>query len=340
MTLMPRKLLVQQGTTTNPVKTPAEDWRLATGGLITPSINSTLGVHFGVVPGVAPPGVTRPLEVTVSGLTAFTINPGHFTVGSSVALAGPFFGVVDSAVVRRIASVDLPGSGQYKFGYLFIHVYDQTYGDAQDGFDIEYLLGAAAASAAAAAAPSIPASYSFLQLAAFTVDSTGAITLNPFVPRAVVARGGILPVQATDTDAGAYVGAYRDHPTAGLQRWSGTAWQTIGRDTGWVSTPGVGGSFTVGPGGSVYRVKNGWVALRSQIAFTATITVADNTGIYILPAEAWPSWAVDGPLTFAYGGTAAGMALETVVGTNGLVSVNGRGLTAAGLQIYATWPAA
>jgi len=55
---------------------------------------------------------------------------------------------------------------------------------------------------------------------------------------------GIAAVGSGDTTAGGYVGAYRDHPTYGLQRWNGTRWHSVGG--GFVSATAL--SQTVNPG--------------------------------------------------------------------------------------------
>lgn len=218
MALMPRKVRAQQGTTAAPVKTPAEDWRLASGGLWTPG-TAQLQERSGWIPGSVPAGARWPLDVQTTAASTFTIRPGRFLV-QGAALQGAYLGVVDADTVRTIPGASLPTTGNYKAGFVLVHVYDQNYGDTQDGFDLEIVLGAAATSAGAAVYPTLTGNV--LKLMNFTVDSVGNITLGGTLPTYTVPRGGILPVQATETTPGAYDGQYRDLSGVGLQRWNAT----------------------------------------------------------------------------------------------------------------------
>lgn len=222
MTLLPRKLSVQQGTTAAPVKTPAEDWRLNDGALWTPGSGSQLQERSGVVAGTGPSVGVEPLAVTAAAGGVFTVQPGRFFVQGSSPLQGGYLGTIDQSTVRTIAGSDLPAGGSYKAGYLGIKVYDQVYGDTQDGADVIYLLGASAATVNATAAPQLPSG--FLELRAFTIDSTGTVTFGSYLPPLTVPRGGVLPVRATDAGNGAYLDQYRGHATRGLERWDGTKW--------------------------------------------------------------------------------------------------------------------
>lgn len=109
-------------------------------------------------------------------------------------------------------------------------------------------------------------------------------------------------------------------------------------DSGWINTAAPGGVLGVGSGGSKYRVRAGWCALRSNFSVTPTTAIPNGQGFITLPPEARPTFAIAGPLAIAYGGTAAGQAFETVIDTGGLLTINGRGLTADGYQISASWP--
>jgi hypothetical protein len=240
MALMPRKLLVQQGTTGNPVKTPAEDWRLGHGGLWTPS-SVTLIERGGVVPGPAPSGGTRPVDVSAAAGGVFTIRQGRLRIPGAAALQGSYDGVVDAVTTRTIPGASLPGVGQYKAGHLIARLYDQVYGDAQDGYDFEFVLGAPAASANAAVFPGVTGTNGYLIIRSFTVDSTGAVTFTSYRPPWAVTRGAPLPV-ATEAEVvalgstGMYPGAAfwaEDtkatgiwDPAAGRVVWFDSRWQT------------------------------------------------------------------------------------------------------------------
>jgi hypothetical protein len=264
MALMPRKLLVQQGTTATPVKTPAEDWRLGHGGLWLPSTTSLIE-RGGVVPGPAPAGGTRPLDVTAAAGGVFTIRQGRLRIPGAAALQGSYDGVVDAVTTRTIPGASLPGAGQYKAGHLIARVYDQVYGDAQDGYDFEFVMGAPAASANAAVFPSVTGTNGYLILRSFTTDSAGVITFTSYAPPYVVARGGIQPVDLLDTTSGTYGGQYRDHPQLGLQRWDGATWVPVQygmvRGKAW-RTAGFSGAKTVstiyGIGLTVARLSGGF----------------------------------------------------------------------------------
>jgi hypothetical protein len=217
---MPRRLVVQQGTDAAPVKTPAEDWRLGSGGLWAPS-SVSLQARAGVVAGSAPAGATRPLDVVAAAGGVFTVYPGHFVLQGGPTNSGAYMGVVDAATVRTIPGGSLPPSGQFKAGYLLIHVYDQNYGDTKDDWDIEFLLGASATTANGAVYPAFPVGMSYLQLRAFTVSSTGAVTMGSYLPSSTVARGGIVPVPVGEAMTGSYGGQYRDKAidaTSGMGR--------------------------------------------------------------------------------------------------------------------------
>jgi hypothetical protein len=222
---LPRKMLFHQGTVATPVKTPAEDTRLSLGGLWTPSGVDALQVRSGVVVGTGASGGFSAAQV-VAGTGQVTVKPGRVVVQGATANQGAYEGVIDADTVRTLAAATvgagLPAAGQFKAGRVLVRVYDQLYGDAQDAWDVEVHMGAAAATAGAAVLPTMPASA--VQLRTFTVDSAGAITLGGF-PTWTSTAGGILPVDALDTGAPARDGQYRHHPTNGLEVGLSGAWE-------------------------------------------------------------------------------------------------------------------
>ncbi len=93
-----------------------------------------------------------------------------------------------------------------------------------DGAWVEILPGALVSSNPQL--PSMTAYANYVAAGELTIPSVASglpVTLTKYNPR-TTSRGGILPVTSTDTAAGLGVGDYRDHPTAGLQRWNGTTW--------------------------------------------------------------------------------------------------------------------
>lgn len=98
-----------------------------------------------------------------------------------------------------------------------------------DGAFLEVLSGTLAASNPAL--PATPANALLVgELSVPSVASGQPVTWTPYNPRTGV-RGGILPVYNDAIDRtghggapGLFTGEYRDHPTRGLQRWTGTEW--------------------------------------------------------------------------------------------------------------------
>lgn len=223
-----RKASFLQGTTAAPYLLPAEDHRLNHAGLWAPSSlpgAAALAVQNGIVWGPGNPGA---VTVVAGGVN---INPFHAIVqGSRSGVQGVFELTSDAVEFRAITAAS---STQYRKGRLGIRVYDQGAGAAKDDWDIEVLYGAAAATAGAATLPPLPLDSTWFELRTFDVSNTGAITLSGTTPR-TTGRGGILPVEAGDVTPGAVAGQYRDHPTNGLERWTGIAWERV-RPGSWVN---------------------------------------------------------------------------------------------------------
>ena len=223
-----RKASFLTGTAQAPYLLPAEDHRLNHAGLWAPSSvpgAAALAVQSGVVWGPGNPGS---VAVVAGGVT---VSPFHAAIqGTRSGVQGVFEVTSDAAEFLAITAAS---STQYRRGRLGVRILDAANGATTDEWDLVVLYGADAATAGAAQLPALPADATFLELRQFAVSNTGAITLSGITPR-TAPRGGILPVEAGDTTPGAMTGQYRDHPTDGLQRWTGTAWERV-RPGSWVN---------------------------------------------------------------------------------------------------------
>lgn len=272
-----RKVSYLQGTVPAPYKLPAEDHRLNHAGLWTPdSVGGGLRVRSGIVPGPGSPGA---VAVVAGGVNT---NPFQAIIQGSITSTQGVYEVVSDAVEFR--AITAASGTEYRRGYVIARIYDQLNpgtGTVQDLPAIEVVYGPNAASAGAATLPTLPANS--LVLREFAVSNTGVITLTSTLPPWTVARGGVQPVDATDAVAGAYPGQYRDHPTLGPQRWTGSVWAAVGPLHGRVS--GGGGtianntSSTVVFGALPASVVAGMV-VRGTVSFTvqpAALTTASQT---------------------------------------------------------------
>jgi len=224
--LLTRKPLFLQGTVAAPVRTSAEDTRVALGGLWTPEGSDPIRVRSGIVAGGG-----NPCAVTSPSAGNLQVAPGRLLIQGPVAGQGAYLGAITAAITRRPADYGgLPTAGQFKGGVIYARVYDQQYGDQADGWQVDILLSSAqlTANAAAAAIPAVPAGGVLLRN--FVVTSAGAFTLSG-EPKFTVPLGGILPIYASESGSpGSYGGQVRRHPTNGLERWTGTGW--VPEDTG------------------------------------------------------------------------------------------------------------
>ncbi len=217
-----RKASFLTGTAAAKYQLPAEDHRLNHSGLWLPSSAAganPLAVQSGVVWGPGNPGN---VGVVAGGVN---VNPFHAAIQGTRSGVQGVFEVTSDAV--EFVAITAASSTTFRRGRLGVRIHDLANGGTKDEWTIEVLYGAAAATAGAAVLPAIPTDSTWFELRQFAVDNAGAITLTGTTPR-TIGRGGILPVEATDAVAGAYVGQYRDHPTLGLQRWDGAAWKADG----------------------------------------------------------------------------------------------------------------
>lgn len=231
--MLARKMLFHQGLVTAPVKTPAEDYRLTTGGLWAPEGTDALKVRSGVVAGPGAPGFTACQVVAGGGQV--TVKPGRVVVQGAAANQGHYEGTIDADQTRTVAAATigagLPAAGQFKAGRVVVRVYDQLYdGGAVDGWDVEVHLGSSAASAGAAGLP--PVVGNSFTLRTFTVDSAGAITLGGATPY-TAPGGGRLPVTAATRPAAPFDGLRIEETDTGrLWRHDGVDWRYENRPGG------------------------------------------------------------------------------------------------------------
>lgn len=162
-----------------------------------------------------------------------------------------------------------------------------------DGAWLEIIPGALAASNPVP--PATPANALLAgELTIPSVASGSPVTLTKYNPR-TGPRGGVLPVidDASTIPGhagapGAHLGEYRDHPTLGLQRWTGTAWSTIGvgGDTGWIGFTPIA-PLVAGPTGCAYRVRNGLCSVVFDVSYNGSYDA--NFAFAALPVAARPS---------------------------------------------------
>lgn len=208
-----------------------------------------------------------------------------------------------------------------------------------NGAWIERLDGTAVASNAAL--PTLPANT--LALGELTIPSVASgqpVQLTPYNPR-TGARHGILPVFADTSTVpghgsapGTFIGEYRDHPTLGLQRWDGSAWQTIpSGDTGRINvTPTA--PITVGPGGMYYRRVGKTVEVNVDSSYSGAYSA--NFVLFTLPAGFRPETNRFYMAT-PYGYNGAG-GPSIMVGANGAVSVaNTSSISYGGVLVSGTY---
>lgn len=284
----------------------------------------SLGATF--LPGA---GVTA-----VSGVLAGPANTmGEVTLPSNaVTRVQAFRAVIQSTqdatagqyVVPNDAQIDLANPAQdatqYRRALIVVGVADSQVAGvastaATDRGFLEVQGGALASTALGAALPAAPPNS--LLLGELLIPPAGqAVTLTPYNPRTTV-RGGILPIiddastRPGHRDAApAHTGAYRDHPSYGLQRGAGATW---GRPSPMQATvtlstraaalaAGFSDAYAAGTiSAVVYRLLGGgWVFL--NVAFTqtrATYTPTAEGGhgdvdLFSVPPWMVPAYAVPG----------------------------------------------
>lgn len=137
-----------------------------------------------------------------------------------------YFGINDAPLTVTISAANATNP---RIDLIVAYVQDSFYSGSNNQLLIGVVTGTAAPSPSAPAAPSNALALAQVAVAANATSITNSNITNT-AGLLSVARGGILPVTATDTTAGKYDGQYRDHPTYGVQRWNAAAaqWRCVG----------------------------------------------------------------------------------------------------------------
>src|SRR4051794_1861454 len=241
-----------QGLAANPVKTPAEDFRLNLGALWTIDGADAIKIRSGIVWGQTPAGASGPCGVS-TGTSSVTVYPGRVVIQGQATNQGAYVGTIDAPTTVTMAQAKTnpgnPASGQFKKGIVVIRVYDQLYdGGTQDGWDVEVYLGAPAATLNAAVTPAVPSNS--LLLRNLSVTSAGVVTLsgNPIY---TAPAGSPIPVQST---GGAPTSPWEgctvwEYDTQLEKRWNTSGqWEIVGYRGASTSLPRISLFQTFTPG--------------------------------------------------------------------------------------------
>jgi hypothetical protein len=218
--------------------------RLALGAAFRPAATG-VQVISGVLAG--PPNTMG--ELTLLSNTQLTVQPYRAVVQNTQDATAGAYEIPNDAVATLGAAQGFSAQDATQFRRALITTYVDDAQVAGSGANQAYLTilpGALAASAAAAALPTIPANaLNFGELLIPPVGQT--VTLTPYSPRTGI-RHGILPVindastiTGHDGAAPLHDGAYRDHPTYGMQRGTVAGGWSNGIGAGpWTDFPVVG----------------------------------------------------------------------------------------------------
>lgn len=258
------------------------------GAVLLPEVGSTatnrpLTSRGGAL--IGPPGTMG--EVTLLSNAAFTINPARFMIPGSAGILEGVYEVINDAVSPNLP-ITAQDATQWRRGYVGVWVRDSFPGNAGPD-DGQYGVQAGALAPSNPALPldaALPAN--FLKLGELLIPPVGQnVTFTPYLPRTGL-RGGIFPVLASDTAPGPYVGAYRDHPTWGLQRWTGAFWRHL----------------DLRPGFSAVKLVNQVIGASWQLQVCETLRWPDPWGQYDVATGVWTvpftgNWRVGGAAAFS-----------------------------------------
>lgn len=286
--MMPRRPLFMQGTSDSPVRHPAEDVRLAMGAFYHPQGDNHIvpkaGIFWAGQQSMVTPVGTVTQGALGSALDAgkFYVYPGRALINGDSALQGSYLVVND---VLTTVTVDqaktnpgVPAAGQFKAGLLVARIYDQLYGDTQDGWDLEVYLGPAASTAASAAMPTRPANCVIVRV--FTMDSAGAITIIAGGAEYTSVRGDVLASGSTVRPPKPYQNMkIRESDTGHFRRWDFNRWVYIGTDASpWTADNAVLQRAPVVSAAAVAQVvpaSNAWVRINTWAQKRVDPTVAN-----------------------------------------------------------------
>lgn len=247
----------------------------AAGGVLLPDVVGELRARGGVrMPGDC--NVTQ----QQTGNMSVRVASGMVYVPGPTAAAGTYSFPNDALVTVTVPAshATLP-----RRDLIVARVADSFYAGAANQGEIVLIPGNAAADPTD---PALPAGYSYTIIAHIRVPAGAVVISNSDITmraEPVQIVGAITPVLSTNSQAGKYVGQYRDHPTQGPQRWNGSVWTSIlplhGRVTGGGGTIANNGVGSVTFEAFPPPIVPGMV-IRGRVSFTvqpASLTTATQT---------------------------------------------------------------
>jgi hypothetical protein len=305
--------------------------RLALGASWRPAGNPLAAVG-GALWG--PPGSMG--ELALASPTLLNVNPALWVVqGTHSADQGQYLvpndGLAQLAVTAQHAS-------QFRRNLVAVTVADsQAAGVASSPTtDRAYLhlIEGPLSATSPAPLPAVPANS--LLLGEVGIPPTGQpVTATGYNPR-TVSRGGIQPViddalavAGHVAEAGSYVGQYRDHPTWGIERWTGGAWRSpqpqgqwaMHLDSGSYDLTVSGAAFVDMPGTSFSRFVPAGRQLEVDYAVPLLQVGAGSGAEYRITCHTLPK-IMDGALF----STSSGVTVYTKLALNAHVDGDGRTL--------------
>ncbi|MBT2466558.1 hypothetical protein J7E97_01435 [Streptomyces sp. ISL-66] len=199
---------------------------------------SAMGSRDGVIAGGT--------ALAATGVAAMQVQIG---VGRALVQGTDPQGAYPVAVTAPETLTVIDGHAQYgRIDAVVLRVYDSSYDTSgQTAARVEIIQGAPTANPVAPSLPAATLRLWEITVPAGTSAGTGGITWASALAdrrRYTSAYGGIIPRGWGLTFAGAYPGQYRDNGT-GLDRWDGSAWQTLEPVVGWTS-PTLAAGYTNG----------------------------------------------------------------------------------------------
>ncbi|WP_328620814.1 hypothetical protein [Streptomyces sp. NBC_00354] len=184
--------------------------------------------------------------LAATGIAAMQVQ---IAVGRALVQGTDVQGAYPVAVTAPETLTIADGHAQYgRIDAVVLRVYDSLYDTSgQTVARVEILQGAATATPVAPNLPAATLRLWEITVPAGTSAGTGGITWASALAdrrRYTSAYGGIIPRGWGLSFAGAYVGQYRDNGI-GLDRWDGSAWQTLDPVIGWTS-PALAAGYTNG----------------------------------------------------------------------------------------------
>jgi hypothetical protein len=189
--------------------------RLASQGQLTPAVATELRAAGGV-------RIPSDCVTSASGGMNVSVSPGIvFVPNLNSAIGGTYVLANDGALSLTVSAAHATLS---RYDLVVARVRDSFYSGATDAGDFFILAGTASATPVDPT-PAAGSSYVILDRIVVGPAVSSIVAGNiQRVARMSQGAGAIIPVTSADVIAGLFAGHYRDHPTSGLQRWSGSAW--------------------------------------------------------------------------------------------------------------------